>query len=255
MLVIALLTGALVVGLAARRLVRDPVDREGLPVAQLAIPLRLLSTLLLAFVLAQAYTSFKAAGDAASREASAVLSEAEVALLIGGAPSMHLAQSLGCYAQAAVGEWHDLQHGGHGSPLAARASARVQLALGATAEATGEGLGLSSLLAAEGQRAQARGERVGRARSSVPGIVMALLLACTVVVIAVQGLFGHHQVRTAMKLTLLIATTGLFGATLLVIEDLQQPYGGAAKVGPTAMQATASGIAGLLPGGRLDCPA
>jgi hypothetical protein len=83
-LVTVVLAGA--AGILARRWLRTDSDAvataEGLDAGELWTPLRTLVALVLAFVLVQTFSSFQDAGDAATREASAVSGEATSAGLL-----------------------------------------------------------------------------------------------------------------------------------------------------------------------------
>jgi hypothetical protein len=261
--VIALLVaGTCVVGFMIHRLVvvrgdrsQARVDAEGLPVAEILLPARLIIPLLLAFVLAQTYGSFSTAGSAAAEEASAVYSEAQIAQLVPGQASRDLTDALRCYAHVvATDEWTSMADHRKASPAADRASGLVQLALGAVAAKSGESIALSSLLAGEGQRVEARRARIAKADHSLPGEITLLMTFGVLFLLGTHVALAHPAVRFRTTLAVMGATAVIFGMVLFIIADLDQPYGGHARVGPQAMRTTEHRIAQLTPGALRPCP-
>src|SRR6185436_17967029 len=86
LLVIVIVALSCAAGLAARRWLRTDSDAvasaEGLDAGEMWTPVRILVALVLAFVLVQTFSSYQDAGDAATREASAVSAEASSAALL-----------------------------------------------------------------------------------------------------------------------------------------------------------------------------
>jgi hypothetical protein len=231
------------------------VDAEGLPVTELILPARLIMALLLAFVLAQTYGSFSSAGTAAAEEASAVYSEAQIAQLVPGQASRDLTDALRCYAHVvATDEWASMADHRRASPAADRASGVVQLALGEVAAKPSESVALSSLLTAEGKRVDARRARIAKADHSLPGEITLLMTLGVLFLLGAHVAMAHPAVRFRTTLAIMGSTAVIYGMVLFVIADLDQPYGGSAKVGPQAMQTTEQRIAELTPGALRPCP-
>src|SRR5436853_7151222 len=86
--------------LFGRREPDDPLARaEGLQVSELIIPVRMLATLLLAFVLVAVFQSFQDATDDATSEAGAVLAMADGAMLLPPDARNDVLGHLTCYAR------------------------------------------------------------------------------------------------------------------------------------------------------------
>jgi hypothetical protein len=71
----------------------------------------------------------------------------------------------------------------------------------------------------------------------VPAIVTALLIGCVAITVASTAAFADRRIRPGLRWTLLGVTTLVFTASLLVILDLDRPFGGVARIDPTAMRA------------------
>jgi hypothetical protein len=67
--------------------------------------------------------------------------------------------------------------------------------------------------------------------------------------------FAHPNVRRRTQLALAIGTAVVFAFTLLVVDDLDHPYGGPASVKPTAMQEAEVRVAALDHGSAVLCDA
>ncbi len=96
---------------------------------------------------------------------------------------------------------------------------------------------MTEVVAAERGRAAARRVRLAEAAPSVPAIVTALLIGCVAITVASTAAFADRRIRPSVRWTLLGLTTLIFTASLLVILDLDRPFGGVAEVDPTAMRA------------------
>jgi hypothetical protein len=261
--ILIVLAVALVAGyfLQRRVLGRRGDDRsrshaEGLPVAELFIPVLTLATLLLAFVLVVCATSYEAAGDKATDEAGAVVAEAQDAELLTPASSAMVAGRLRCYARAVAGpEWEVQRHNGAISPIADEASNWVTDALRTAARTPANHLVLPSLLTDDAQRIEARRGRLAEARPSVPEVVKILLLVTVAAMVLGMAAFAHPHVRRGTQLAVAVGTAAVFAFALLVVDDLDHPYGGPASVQPTAMRDAEARVAALPRGGAPLCDA
>jgi hypothetical protein len=225
---------------------------EGLPVAELFIPVLTLATLLLAFVLVVCATSYEAAGDQATEEAGAVVAQAQDAELLSHDAAVLVAGRLRCYARAVAGpEWAAQQDQGASSRIADDASNRVTTALRSAALIRRNHLVLPSLLADDARRIEARRGRLAEGRPSVPDIVRILLLVSVAAMVLGMAAFAHPSVRRGTQIALAIGTASVFAFALLVVDDLDHPYGGPASVQPTAMQEAEVRV-GALPHGASE---
>ena len=235
------LSGAL--GLLAHRLLAKRVrtqgqdSAEGVPLTDLLAPVRILVALVLAFVLFQTFSSYEDAGDAADDEAGAVSSEAVAAALLPAPTGPELVGLLRCYARAVSGPgWASLEATRHTSSISNAADARVAAAVAQAQQAGVSGPLVADVVAAERSRVEARRVRLAEAEPSVPGIVTVLLIGSVVITVASTAAFADRRIRASLRWTLLGITALIFTTSLLVIIDLDRPFGGLAKVDPTAMR-------------------
>jgi hypothetical protein len=251
--VVIVLSGAL--GLLAQRLLArrgssdSQASAEGIPLTDLLTPVRILVALLLAFVLVQTFSSYQDASDAANDEAGAVSAEAMAAALLPPPSGPRLVALLRCYARAvAESGWSALEATRRTSSISNDADTRVAAAV-SQAEQAGIGQTLvAQVVTADRDRAAARRVRLAEAEPSVPGIVTALLIGSVAVTVASTAAFADRRIRPSVRWTLLGLTTLIFTASLLVILDLDRPFGGVASIKPTAMRAAERQI-GTLPFG------
>jgi len=236
------LSGALGL-LAHRRLARrarteNQHSAEGIPLTDLLAPVRILVALVLAFVLVQTFSSYEDAGDAANDEAGAVSTEAVAAALLPAPTGPNLVAQLRCYARAVAGPgWDSLEATRHTSSTSNDADARVAAAVARAEQARINQTLVAEVVAAERDRAAARRVRLAEAAPSVPAIVTALLVGCVAITVASTAAFADRRIRPSLRWTLLGVTTLIFTASLLVILDLDRPFGGVARINPTAMRA------------------
>jgi hypothetical protein len=222
---------------------RDPESAasrvEGLPVSELVIPGRLVVALVLAFVLVQTFASYQDASDHAASEAGAVLAEAEAAHLLPPAVGARVAGTLRCYARSVAGpDWTAMDESREGARATDVVSRRVTESLVGAERASADPVAMTAVLSADEKRVEARRGRIAEAKPSVPGVVTALMIFGSVVVVASLAAFAHPAIRRGMRLALIIATAAIFAATLLVILDVDDPFGGIASVEPRAMRDT-----------------
>jgi hypothetical protein len=241
LIVVGVVVVSCLAGFATRRWLRtdsDTVaDAEGLDAGEMWTPVRILVALVLAFVLVQTFSSYQDAGDAATKEASAVSAEATSAGLLPSAAAAELVGALRCYARAVAGPgWSELAATRHSSPVSDQASAEVEAALGRAQEASADSVLLSEIYSADHERVEARRVRLAEAEPSVPGVVTALLVLCVGVTIGGTAALAHRRMRPGLRYLLIAVTALVFTATLLVIFDLDQPFGGLATIRPTEMR-------------------
>jgi hypothetical protein len=239
---VVVLSGALGL-LAQRRLAKrgqteSQDSAEGIPLTDLLAPVRILVALVLAFVLFQTFSSYEDASDAANDEASAVSTEAVAAALLPSPTGPNLVALLRCYARAVAGPgWASLEATRHTSSISGDADARVAAAVAEAQQAGTDETLVAEVVAAERGRAAARRVRLAEAAPSVPAIVTALLIGCVAITVASTAAFASRRIRPSLRWTLLGVTTLVFTASMLVILDLDSPFGGVARINPTAMRA------------------
>jgi Protein of unknown function (DUF4239) len=257
-IIVVLLAGALGL-LAQRRLARRVVTEsqdsaEGIPLTDLLAPVRILVALVLAFVLVQTFTSYEDASDAANDEASAVSTEAVAAALLPSPTGPQLVGLLRCYARAVAGPgWASLEVSRQTSSISSDADARVAAAVAQAQQAGISETLMTGVVAAERARAEERRVRLAEAAPSVPAIVTALLIGCVAITVASTAAFAGRRIRPSLRWTLLGLTTLIFTASLLVILDLDRPFGGVARIEPTAMRAVEEQIGATSLGADPPC--
>jgi Protein of unknown function (DUF4239) len=241
-IIVVVLSGAL--GLVAQRRLatsertESQDSAEGIPLTDLLAPVRILVALVLAFVLFQTFSSYEDASDAANDEASAVSTEAVAAALLPSPTGPDLVGLLRCYARAVAGPgWASLEASRHTSSVSSDADARVAAAVAQAQQAGISETLVAEVVAAERGRATARRVRLAEAAPSVPAIVTALLIGSVAITVASTAAFASRRIRPSLRWTLLGVTTLIFTASLLVILDLDRPFGGVARIDPTAMRA------------------
>ena len=241
-IVVVVVSGAL--GLLAQRHLATHVatesqdSAEGIPLTDLLAPVRILVALVLAFVLVETFSSYEDASDAANGEAGAVSTEAVAAALMPSPTGPDLVAQLRCYARAVAGPgWTSLEATRHTSSISNDADARVAALVAQAQQADIRENLVSEVVTAERGRASARRVRLAEATPSVPAIVTALLIGCVAITVASTAALADRRIRPSLRWTLLGLTTLIFTASLLVILDLDRPFGGVAKINPTAMRA------------------
>ena len=257
-IVVVVLSGVL--GLLVQRRLAKHVSTEsqdsaeGIPLTDLLSPVRILVALVLAFVLVQTFSSYEDASDAANGEAGAVSTEAVAAALLPAPIGSDLVAQLRCYARAVAGPgWASLETTRHTSSISNDADARV-VALVAQAQQAGINESLvADVVAAQRGRASARRVRLAEAAPSVPALVMALLIGCVAITVASTAAFADRRIRPSLRWTLLGLTTLIFTASLLVILDLDRPFGGMARIDPTAMRTAEEQIGTTSFGAKPPC--
>jgi hypothetical protein len=253
--VVAGALGLLVQRRLAKRLgTESQVSAEGIPLTDLLAPVRILVALVLAFVLFQTFSSYEDASDAANDEASAVSTEAVAAALLPSSTGPDLVGLLRCYARAVAGPgWASLEASRHTSSISRDADARVAAGVAHAQQAGISETLVGEVVAAERARAAARRVRLAEAAPSVPAIVTALLIGCVVITVASTAAFADRRIRPSLRWTLLGVTTLIFTASLLVILDLDRPFGGLARIDPTAMRAVEEQIGATSFGAHAPC--
>jgi hypothetical protein len=224
--------------LAQRVQTESQDSAEGIPLTDLLAPVRILVALVLAFVLVQTFSSYEDASDAANDEAGAVSTEAVAAALLPSPTGPELVALLRCYARAVAGPgWASLEATRHTSSVSNDADARVAAAVAQAQQAGTDATLVAEVVSAERGRAAARRARLAEAAPSVPAIVTALLIGCVAITVASTAAFASRRIRPSLRWALLGVTTLIFTASMLVILDLDRPFGGVARVNPTAMRA------------------
>jgi hypothetical protein len=207
---------------------------------------------LVVFVLVQVFTSWSTAGRAETSEATATLllfREAE--LLADPAVRTGVRREVVCYATSVIEQDWPAMGDRRISSVPTYWADRTRAAGVAQARSRRNPSAGQAFVARDGEGAAARQERLGEARPSVPValfLLMVLTVASTLVVI---GVVTAAVVRPGVHAAVVIASAVVFGATLLLIRDFDQPYGGLTGRDPTQTRFVrdqiAAGVRGPLP--------
>lgn len=241
LITLVVIVAAAAAGLTYNRRVwrpRQAADRmapDGMSITEVAVPLGSLSVLLLAFVLVQSFDSWRSAGVAETSEATAtLLLFREVDQLRSPAERRDVRREVVCYARSVIGlEWPAMAHTefsnvpAYWAALVRGRGLRLERSGGAAA-ATGH-----DLVVRDSQRAQGRQQRLGEVRPSTPLALYLLMLLSVAATLVVIGVVTARSAGPAVHMTIVVATAGLFAATLLMIYDLDQPYDGTVGRAPT----------------------
>ncbi|NUP42762.1 MAG: hypothetical protein HOY76_38510 [Streptomyces sp.] len=230
--------GALILGVVANRLLHRRVlgeDSEGFSVRDLVAPMQTLTILLLAFVLAMAANSNGNADEAARTEAGVVDHMYEVAEYAPPADRQRLQADVVCYARAVQNvEWPDLAHG-HGSSVPSIWTTDLRLQLKKEAGDAGPAFGM--LVSADDARSKARDTRVAESTPAIPSTIYWFMLVTLALTVIALGLCLPRKNNRPQLVTLLVITA-LLTSALLIIRDIERPFNGWVKVGPSAITAT-----------------
>ena len=252
------LSGA--VGLLVQRLLTRRPDgnaaAEGLDAGEMIGPVRVVVALILAFVLVQTFSSFNKAGDAAGTEAAAVSAEANAAALLAAPGSSDMVGALRCYARAVAGPgWTALERTRRTSPVVDRASGSCRGGAQGGPLRQCRSQRDERGVDADHDRVAAREVRLAEAEPSVPGVVTALLIACVAITVAGAAALADRRMRASLRMTLVSVTAIIFTGAMLVILDLDRPFGGLAAIQPTAMRSVEQQIGADPLGANPPCDA
>ncbi|MEU3843814.1 hypothetical protein AB0E88_27730 [Streptomyces sp. NPDC028635] len=225
---------ALFAGLAANRWLRPRLlnvdDDEGMAVKDLVGPLLTMTVLLLSFVLVTANGSYGKAEVASRGEARALDQLVETAEYAPAAQRALVQAHAVCYARAVrTKEWPAMGDG-HGSPAPSVWSTNLRESFKSLA---GEPV-FGMLVAADNRRSDEREERLTQATSSIPSTIFWFLLATLVITVAALGVCLPRRNNRGQILTLVVITA-LLTTALVIIRDVDRPFGGIINVAPTAI--------------------
>ncbi|MFD8320716.1 bestrophin-like domain [Kitasatospora purpeofusca] len=233
-LVIVVAACALLVGLAANRFLRPLLlnedDDTGMAVKDLVGPLLTLTVLLLAFVLVTANGSYGKAEVASHGEARALDQLVETAEYAPAAQRDRVQGDAVCYARAVrTQEWPAMSDGnGSTAPNVWTGDFRK-----AFAEIQGQSA-FGMLVAADNKRSDERDERLTQASASIPGAVLWFLLATLTITVVALGICLPRRNNRGQVATLVVITC-LLTTALVLIRDVDRPFGGIIAVEPTAV--------------------
>ena len=195
---------------------------------------------LLAFVFLLAFQSYNAARTSAEQEATALTALYHDADSFPPPSQARLHGELACYGRAVVAaEWPAME-AGHSSPLVQNWIDRLDGTFDDSKPTTPkEQSADDNWIALTAQRLEGRRGRLQEAEPLVPGLVWALLIIGSVVVVGFVALFADRRERAFVQATLMLSVTTMLVAGLVMIKFFDDPYadhGGSIK--PDAMRRT-----------------
>ncbi|MCX5384620.1 DUF4239 domain-containing protein [Streptomyces sp. NBC_00083] len=233
-LVIVVAVLALLAGLAANRWLRPRLlnvdDTEGMAVKDLVGPLLTMTILLLSFVLVTANGSYGRAENASRGEARALDQLVETADYAPKAEQAIVQADAACYARAVVAQEWPAMSDGNGSAAPSVWSTDLRKSF---KNVVGQPV-FGMLVAADNKRSDERDERLTQASSSIPSTIFWFLLATLVITVAALGVCLPRKNNRGQLITLIVITA-LMTTALLIIRDVDRPFGGVIDVAPTAI--------------------
>ncbi|MGW5862607.1 bestrophin-like domain [Streptomyces sp. NPDC055239] len=224
------LVGSIVANHYLRPRLVDEDEDKGMSVRDLVGPLQTLTILLLAFTLVSASASYGRAETAARGEAHALDHLAELAEYAPKEQTQRLQSDAICYARAVrTKEWPAMRDGS-GSPAPSVWTRDFRHAF---TELKGETT-FGMLVAADSKRSEAREERLVQSSPSIADPIFWFLLVALALTIIALGLSLPTR-NNRGQLTALVIITVLLTTTLVIIRDVDRPFGGFIDVPPTAI--------------------
>ena len=210
------------------------IPDDGLTVWDLTTPLASLAVLLIVFVLVQTYGSWTAAGRAETDEATAtLLLFREIDLVSDPQLRDRLQTEVVCYATSVIHQDWPAMGESRISNVPTYWGARVRTAGVRLVRTPTEATAGKQLVDRDGERASARQNRLGEARPTVPDPLSWLMLVAVLMVLAVLSIATLMAVGPVVQTGLVLAAAVAFASTLILINDLDQPYTGALGRDPT----------------------
>ncbi|MFI7387236.1 hypothetical protein [Streptomyces sp. NPDC049813] len=235
-LVIVVAVLALLAGLAANRWLRPRLvngdDHDGMAVKDLVGPLLTMTVLLLSFVLVTANGSYGKAEVASRGEARALDQLVETAEYAPKAEQARIQADAVCYARAVRAQEWPAMADGNGSAAPSVWSTSVR---GSFKSLVGQPV-FGMLVSADNKRSDEREERLTQATSSIPGTIFWVLLATLVITVAALRVCLPRKNNRGQLITLVVITA-LLTTALVIIRDVDRPFGGIIDVAPTAITA------------------
>ncbi|MEU5150088.1 DUF4239 domain-containing protein (plasmid) [Streptomyces yangpuensis] len=199
-------------------------------VKDLVGPLLTMTVLLLSFVLVTANGSYGKAEVAARGEARALDQLVETAEYAPAAERARIQAAAVCYARAVRAQEWPAMADGNGSPAPSIWSTDVRQSFKGLAGQPVFGM----LVAADNKRSDEREERLTQATSSIPPVIFWFLLATLVITVTALGICLPRKNNRGQTVTLVVITA-LLTTALVIIRDVDRPFGGIIDITPTAI--------------------
>ncbi len=242
---VAIAIGITVVRPRVGRLFRG--DFQGVKTEAIVGPIVTLAVFLSAFVVAQALGSFQRTNQAASQEAAAVELMFENAGLLPDQQGAPLQASAICYARSVANlEFPALADGSQSAEVdwwAAEFTEQIPPILDGPGSVVGQVVSLNR------QQTEARASRIFEAQPQLPTLTVILMVVAVLGVMLALSSLAVPDMRRRVLVLLVGLLATLLGGTLLLVEQLEEPFSGAIRVSPTAIENAAARMEAIYPAG------
>jgi ABC-type amino acid transport substrate-binding protein len=242
---VAIAIGITVVRPRMGRLFRG--DFQGVKTEAIVGPIVTLAVFLTAFVVVQALGSFQRTNQAASQEAAAVELMFENAGLLPDQQGAPLQASAICYARSVANlEFPALADGSKSAEVdwwAAEFTQQIPPILDGPGSVVGQVVSLNR------QQTEARASRIFEAQPQLPTLTVVLMVVAVLGVMLALSSLAVPDMRRRVLVLLVGLLATLLGGTLLLVEQLEEPFSGAIRVRPTAIENAAARMEAIYPAG------
>jgi len=212
---------------------RDPTHVDGLNATEASVPLVTLAVLLLTFVLVQVFGSWSAVSDEETREATAALQLFRSAQLFEDVSVRDdLKGDVFCYAISVAEQDWPAMADDSASDVPTYWGQRIRDVAAAEGRKAHFHPAAQDLIEQDAERSAARQDRLGEARPAIPTALYLLMLVVVATALVMLSVVTSATVRPRVHLAIVVVSTLAFGATLLLIRDLDDPYNGATARAP-----------------------
>jgi hypothetical protein len=245
-IIITLAVGAaLIVGLIANRYVRPfaKTEVQGVKLETLTGPIVSITVLLLAFSLVTVYQSYLRGWSAASDEARKVDYQFEMSQLLDEPERKMAMAATACYAAAVANyEWSTMVDGRTASEVSPWTKQLSAVVAAVVKKDEVPSPVLSTLLAADRDRGDARSRRLTEAQAAVPPEIKGLLVVTAALGILILGTFTLGNVNRRVQIGVLSTLALIFILFLSAIWDMDSPYKGIITIGPVDISRVAGSL-------------
>jgi hypothetical protein len=190
------------------------------------------------FVVFLAFTSYDQSRSGAEREALSVIQQYETAQFLPASVRARLGGEILCYGRYVVHqEWPEMEAGASGDTINPWSLALFRTLQPVEPETAAQEAAYGKWLDQTSDREEARRDRLHGASGIIPTSVWLVLFLIAGVVFAFMLFFADSGERARSQAMLIGSATTVLVATLLVINALDNPYGGdVGTIEPTAME-------------------
>jgi hypothetical protein len=232
-------------------------DFQGIKTEAIVGPIIALTIFLSAFVVAQATGSYQRANQDANAEASAVALMYENAGLLPNDKGTDLQATSVCYARSVVHyDWPALAKG-RTSTITDRWAGEFNDEIPTVLDGPGSIVG--QVVSLNRAQTEARLLRIHEANKNLPTLTIVVMIGSILFALMMVATFAVADMKRPVLLALGFALAFLLGGTLVLVDQLEQPFTGIVHIPPRVMadvaQDTAAKFAAAHPGVALPCNA